>query len=101
MIAREDSPLKVPKTKSIFKGSFRTVVKLVYKSFYYEFVESSDSVKILAVRPDGSIALVKQARPAIKLSTIEIPGGAIEQGEEPLDAAKRELKEETSVTASR
>ncbi len=101
MSALSDSPRKVPKSKIIFEGKNRTVVKVEYKNRSYEVSRSQDSVKILALRNDNRIALVKQARPGCELSTVEIPGGAIELDEEPLDAGQRELREETGLTARR
>jgi ADP-ribose pyrophosphatase len=43
--------------------------------------------------------LVKQYRHGVRASTIEIPAGVMDDREEPLDAARRELREETGITA--
>ncbi len=48
---------------------------------------------------DGYLYLVRQYRAATGESLIELPAGTIEQGEEPLECAKRELKEETGLEA--
>ncbi|OZJ02057.1 hypothetical protein BZG36_04963 [Bifiguratus adelaidae] len=45
------------------------------------------------------IVLVVQYRPALGAYTIEFPSGLIDAGELPIEAAKRELKEETGYTA--
>ncbi|VDO80070.1 unnamed protein product [Soboliphyme baturini] len=48
-----------------------------------------------------SIILVKQYRIPIMAYSIEFPSGLVDVGETPLEAAHRELKEETGYTASR
>lgn len=40
---------------------------------------------------------VRQHRPAVGLAPLEIPAGLIEPGEDPLEAARRELAEETGL----
>ncbi|ETN89293.1 NUDIX domain-containing protein [Thermus sp. NMX2.A1] len=62
----------------------------------YEIVEHKPAVAIVAVR-DGRMLFVRQHRPAVGLAPLEIPAGLIEPGEDPLEAAHRELAEETGL----
>ncbi len=41
------------------------------------------------------IGFVRKFRPALRASLLELPGGRIESPEKPVDAARRELDEET------
>jgi len=65
---------------------------------YYRML-SPDSVAVLPVTADGKILMVRQFRPARSKATLEIPAGAIEEDETPLEAANRELLEETGHVA--
>jgi ADP-ribose pyrophosphatase len=60
-----------------------------------EVVEHHGAVVIIAVDSDEHILLVKQFRHAIGKDLLEIPAGGIEFGETPIEAAQRELQEET------
>lgn len=64
-----------------------------------EIVEHPGGVGILAVDGDGMVLLVRQYRYAFGRTLLEIPAGKREPGEEPLVTARRELREETGVTA--
>lgn len=66
----------------------------------YSVVEMRPSCGIVAINEDNQIALVGQWRYVHNKYSLEIPTGGSEQGETPLDAAKRELVEETGLTAS-
>jgi ADP-ribose pyrophosphatase len=61
-------------------------------------LEASDWVNIVALTPEEKILVVSQFRFGIGKTTVEIPAGLVEPGETPLEAAKRELKEETGYT---
>jgi 8-oxo-dGTP pyrophosphatase MutT (NUDIX family) len=61
----------------------------------YYVVEASNWVNVIAVTEDGRIVMEKQYRQGIRKICYELPAGMVEQDEEPLDAAKRELAEET------
>jgi ADP-ribose pyrophosphatase len=69
------------------------------KTSYREIVEHSGGVIILAVMPDGRIPMIRQFRKAAERTVFELPAGKLEAGEDPLEAAKRELREETGYTA--
>jgi ADP-ribose pyrophosphatase len=63
-----------------------------------EIVEHPGSVAIVAVDGDQRIWLVRQLREAARKQLVELPAGARNEGEEPLEAAKRELREECGLT---
>ena len=65
-----------------------------------EFVvmTAPDWVNVVALTPDHRLLLVRQFRFGIDDFSLEIPGGVMERGEDPLAAAQRELREETGYT---
>jgi ADP-ribose pyrophosphatase len=54
-----------------------------------------DWVNVVALTPEGKIVLVRQFRFGSDALSLEVPGGAIEEGEDPVAAGLRELLEET------
>ena len=66
-----------------------------------ELVHSNGGVVILPVDERGCATLVRQFRYAQGRELLEAVAGKLEKGEEPLPAAKRELREETGLTADR
>lgn len=62
-------------------------------------IESGDWCNVVARNADGDYILVRQFRFGSGDFTLEVPGGAMDPGEEPLQSAKRELREETGYEA--
>ncbi len=62
-----------------------------------EIVRHPSAVAIVAVDRDERVVLVRQERPAVAKSLLEIPAGKLDPGEEPSAAARRELREETGL----
>jgi ADP-ribose pyrophosphatase len=63
-------------------------------------VKGDDLVCILALRKDHKAAFIKQYRHGIGRTILEIPGGGVDSGESSLEAAKRELMEETGLVSN-
>ena len=61
---------------------------------YYR-ITGPDGVICAALTDDGRFVMVEQFRPAIAMTTLEFPAGAIDEGETPDQAAYREIHEET------
>jgi len=52
---------------------------------------------VIPMTEDGQIYMVRQFRKPIEQISLEIPAGKLDKGEDPLDCAVRELKEETGL----
>lgn len=81
----------------VFQTPFFTIDRLDYEDegqAYYR-LSGPDSAIVLLFNERTEILLVSQFRPTLGEITLEVPAGAIEPGESPVAAAKRELLEET------
>lgn len=62
-------------------------------------VRMTPGVTVLPVDDEGRVYLVRQFRYALGAESLEAPAGGVEDGEEPLAAAQRELREEAGIEA--
>lgn len=66
----------------------------------YNVVETRGAVYIIALNDKNEIALIRQERYTTGIESYEAPAGGIEEGEDALETAQRELTEETGYAAS-
>jgi len=66
----------------------------------YYILRYPDWAHSVCLDQDDRICVVSQYRHGALRVMIELPGGVVEAGEDPLEAAKRELLEETGIRAS-
>ena len=66
-----------------------------------EVVEHPGGVGIVPITDAGKVLMVRQFRYPMREELLEIPAGKLEDGEDPLVCAARELSEETGYTARR
>jgi ADP-ribose pyrophosphatase len=59
-----------------------------------------DWVNVVALTPDRHLVLVRQFRYGINEFSLEIPGGVIDAGEDPVTAGVRELREESGYVGT-
>jgi NUDIX domain len=86
-------------------------VKILFSTPWFDLVEklvgpdcsphysisARDYLSVLAVTRDGMFPLVRQFRPTVEMVTLELPGGHVDEGEGPEEAARKELQEENRV----
>ena len=66
----------------------------------FYILQAPEWINVIALTPENEIILVEQYRAGIHETTLEIPGGMVDDGETPQSAAGRELLEETGYTSS-
>lgn len=66
-----------------------------------DIVRHPGAAAVVALTESGKIVLVRQYRTALDRVTVEIPAGKLDPGEDPVECARRELREETGFRAGR
>ncbi len=94
--------LKVHKDLSIpWFAQIEKTVKFPHRSesdIYYS-IKPPDYVTALTRTTENKFIILRQYRPAIEEYTFELPSGHIEDGETPVEAVMREIREETGCAA--
>ncbi len=95
---------KTVDSKTVFEGKvFDVEIKKIItpegRESYREIVKHHGGACILPVDNEGNCYLVKQFRSPFEKVMLEAPAGKIEEGEDPLCCASREITEETGLTA--
>jgi ADP-ribose pyrophosphatase len=104
--------VKVIGKKTEWQGKYLRSVLITYsqrggsgeaeKVRQWEAVERVGCDCIVGLVPfteDGAVILIRQFRPPLNCFVVELPAGLCEPGEQPEDAAQRELTEETGYSA--
>ncbi len=91
--------------KGVFKGKLFDVYQWEQKRFdgrkmTFEKLKRPDTVNIIPITVNGEIVISEQEQPGTD-PFIGCLGGRLDEGEEPLVAAKRELLEETGMQAQK
>lgn len=96
---------KTLKSEKIYEGAIinlrRDKVTVQGGTSYREIIEHNGGAVIAALTEDNKLVMVRQYRKPADKVMLEVPAGKIDPGEKPLEAAVRELKEETGYTAEK
>ena len=94
---------KTISSEYVFRGKLinvrRDVVTTVDGTSVREIVEHQPGAVIAAIKKNGNMLMERQFRKPAEKVIFEAPAGKVDPGEDPLQAAVRELKEETGYTA--
>jgi ADP-ribose pyrophosphatase len=90
--------VKPDDSRTVYDGKLIDVTLERWGGNQREIVEHPGSVAIVAVDGEQRVWLVRQLREAARKQLLELPAGARDAGEDPLEAAKRELREECGLT---
>lgn len=93
-------------SRTVWRGSFLAAEDLAVRLpdgrvAQRDVIRHPGAVAVVALTDEGKMVLVHQYRTPIEQVTLEIPAGKLDPGEDPADAAARELAEETGYAATR
>jgi ADP-ribose pyrophosphatase len=85
-------------SRRVYQGSLLGLTVERWGANEREIVEHPGAVAIVAVDREGYVTLVRQLREPARKRLLELPAGTAEEGEQPLETARRELQEECGLT---
>ena len=99
---KRNGPWQIQKTENKYRDDFMSlcvdeVIRPDGAHGTYATVQLKEGVAVLALDRDGKVYLTRQFRYALGRDSIEVICGGIDEGEDPLDAARREAREELGV----
>jgi ADP-ribose pyrophosphatase len=89
--------MKPDAVETVYDGNLIDLVVETWGDAKREIVEHPGAVAIVAVDAQDRVVLVRQLREPARKKLLELPAGGLDDGEEPLAAARRELVEETGL----
>ena len=103
---KQNGPWTIKESIEKYKNKWITVtehqvIRPDGKDGIFGVVEMLTGVSVLPFDNQGNVYLTKEYKFAVEKETLESISGGIDEMEEPLIAAKRELLEETGLTASK
>jgi 8-oxo-dGTP pyrophosphatase MutT (NUDIX family) len=103
-VSRKHGPWTINETVRKYRNDFievneDEVIQPDGKPGQYATVMMKAGVNVLAIDEEGNAYLTSQFRYAVGRESIEVVSGAIDEGEEEKDAARRELREEVGIDA--
>lgn len=94
----EEHTITKTRVLDLLSVKFRHPHREVVRDFVV--IAPTDWCNVLALTTEGQLVLVRQFRYGIDDFSLEIPGGMIDSGEDPVVAGLRELREETGYTGA-
>jgi ADP-ribose pyrophosphatase len=88
-------------SRTAYDGKQFDVVVETWNDREREVVQHPGATAIVAIDGDNCVTLVRQLREPARKNLLELPAGTLEDGEEPLASAQRELREETGLHGGR
>jgi len=67
---------------------------------HWDFIKHKGAAAVIPITDDGKVVMVRQYRNALDRETLEIPAGGLNPDEPTIDAAARELEEETGYRSN-
>lgn len=96
----EIKPWKILMTKDLYPGIRLDNCELPDGSISEMWrLDYDDEILVFAITKKQEVVLIRQYRHGIQKVIWELPGGSVDEGESPHEAAKRELMEETGFTS--
>ena len=90
--------MKPDDSRVVYDGKLIDVTVERWGEHEREIVEHPGAVAIVAVDAEDNVVLVRQLREPARKALVELPAGTLDDGEEPLASARRELAEETGLS---
>ncbi len=97
---------KTVSSKSVYNGNIINVELMTVtlpdgRQATRDIVRHPGASAVIALNEKGEMYMVRQFRKPLEAESLEIPAGKLDHGEDPLECARRELKEETGLSAGR